>query len=310
MKNLIFCFTVIMTLCIPLHSGEIKPQEGYVSVSEGELYYRTYGSGEPIIVLHGGPGLNHSYFLPGMAELAKNYQVTFYDQRGSGKSHNFEIISRTITLHHFIEDLEALRKNLGYQKFILVGHSWGGLLAMSYALKYPKNLKSLILIGSIAPHKIGHDITRSEYKRKTALLGDKIQKLEKNPRFYQGDPALVSGYFKLLFTVYCHKPEDAQKLSFDLTPKSALQGFQVHSLFNKEFFSKNFDLREGLKKLDVPTLVIHGKSDLIPVSIAEEIAQSIPDAKLVLMDECGHFPYLEKPEEFFKIIRGFLKPQG
>ena len=122
-------------------------EEGTKKVNGAELYYKIMGSGEPIVILHGGPGLEHTYFLPQMGELAKNYKLIFYDQRTSGGSIS-STDSSSITLGNFVEDLEGIRKAFDLDKMNLLGHSWGGMLAMFYATKYPENLNSLMLISS------------------------------------------------------------------------------------------------------------------------------------------------------------------
>jgi proline iminopeptidase len=111
-----------------------------------KLFSQSFGTGTPIIVVHGGPGLDHAYFLPQMLELAKDHQLIFYDQRGSGKSLETELSPELMNVNQFIQDLEDLRKDLGLNSFVLLGHSWGGELAMHYAVTYPESISALILM--------------------------------------------------------------------------------------------------------------------------------------------------------------------
>ena len=129
-------------------------QSGYVSVDGAKLYYQTIGKGTPVIMLHGGPGLDHTYFLPQMRKIGEKHQAVFYDQRGSGKSESTSLDSKDININQFVQDLEHLRQALGYEKVTVLGHSWGGLLAMNYAIKYPEHTKALILMNS-APATMG-----------------------------------------------------------------------------------------------------------------------------------------------------------
>lgn len=131
------CSQNLSTYQIP--NGSIK--EGFVEAKNGRIYYQIVGKGDPVIVIHGGPGLDQGYLLPGMALLAKNHQVIFYDQCGSGRSSISVIDEQHINDEQFVEDLETLRKALGHPKITLVGHSLGGLLAMRYAIKYSSNVK-------------------------------------------------------------------------------------------------------------------------------------------------------------------------
>lgn len=111
-----------------------------------KIFYQIFGEGTPIIITHGGPGLDQTYLQPQLLALAKNHQLIFYDQRGSGKSLGTKLDEDTINIHKFAEDLEKLRAHLKLKKFILMGHSWGGILSMQYAIKYQKNILSPLLL--------------------------------------------------------------------------------------------------------------------------------------------------------------------
>ena len=134
-----------------------------------DLYHETSGEGRPIILLHGGPGLDHTYLFPQMGVLSKKYQLITYDQRGSGKSLNTELNDKAINTSVFVEDLESLRKKLGLEKFILMGHSWGGRLAMDYAIRHPEHVESLILIGSAPASKKEFELFDSGKKTKEQI---------------------------------------------------------------------------------------------------------------------------------------------
>ena len=131
----ILCVFILTILsgCILQNPQLSLKRQGFVTINGGSLYYQKFGSGIPIIVVHGGPGLDQGYLQPQLLQLASDYELIFYDQRGSGKSLDTKINEKYITLPQFIEDLEALRNYLGFNKFILMGHSWGGFLAMQYA---------------------------------------------------------------------------------------------------------------------------------------------------------------------------------
>jgi proline iminopeptidase len=121
-------------------STKTQIKEGFVSVRNGKLFYRMPGKGVPLVVVHGGPSLNQDYLLPQLYKLAENNLVIFYDQRGSGRSLETKLDEKYINIDQFVEDLETLRISLGFDKFILMGHSWGGLLAMKYAVEHQENL--------------------------------------------------------------------------------------------------------------------------------------------------------------------------
>ena len=287
---------------------ELKPsQQGYVPVKEGKLYYQVFGKGPLIILLHGGPGLDQTYLLPQMLELAKNYQVVLYDQRGSGKSITGELSAKVINVPQFVEDLEAIRKHLGQEKFILMGHSWGGFLAMQYAIAHPNHLSSLILLNSGPATSLGRKAFFTELTRKISPIQSKLDAIQAQKNFKEGDPDTIAEFFRILFSAYFYHPSQVQELSLHFTTENSLSVFKIVNIFNETYFAKDYDLTAELKKLKFPTLIIAGSEDVMPVWTEKEIASSIPNSKFVLIDQCGHFPYIEKPIKFFNELEIFLK---
>ncbi len=119
-------------------------EEGFVDANGLLLYYKAIGQGAPLVILHGGPGASHEYFLPYLLPLARTNRVIFLDERGSGRSQKLEDPAG-YTVENMVEDVEAIRKALNLGKINLLGHSYGGVLAQAYALKYQQNLNHLIL---------------------------------------------------------------------------------------------------------------------------------------------------------------------
>ena len=280
----------------------------FIDISKGgKLYYQAYGSGKPIIVLHGGPGMSQNYLLPYMAELAKNHQVIFYDQRGSGKSIYGTIDDSTININQFVEDLENFRQKLGLNKITLIGHSWGGELAMHYAIKHPDHLHKLIIMNSLPANEIGIKAFIENYTKITAQVKPSLEKIEQNPKLKEGDAKLFEQYLKLIFSTYVKNEADVSKLNLSFTSNETKSYFEVSTIFAENFITKPFDIRPDLQKINVPTLVIHSDYDPIPLWTAKDIANSIKGAKFLLIKDCGHFPYIEKPDETFKVIEEFMQ---
>src|SRR5579862_9390736 len=119
-------------------------QEGYVDANGVMIYYKSFGKGAPLVIVHGGPGASHDYFLPYLLPLARQNRLIFIDERGSGRSQKLDDPSG-YTVENMVEDVETVRKALGLGKINLLGHSYGGVLAQAYALKYQQNLNHLIL---------------------------------------------------------------------------------------------------------------------------------------------------------------------
>jgi len=148
-RNMKMILTISLTIGFFLcgcESGNIAMEEGYKKVNGVNHFYKIIGKGEAFILLHGGPGMYHDELFPFFLDFAKSNKLIFYDQRGNGKSTMEKIDNTTFTVELMIEDLEELRKEFGIDKLNIIGHSWGGLLAMYYAVKYPDNVKRLILV--------------------------------------------------------------------------------------------------------------------------------------------------------------------
>lgn len=298
---------IIFCIASQIIVGEDAKQKGYLNVAGAKLYYQIFGIGEPIIILHGGPGLGFGYLLPQMLELSKDHELIFYDQRGSGKSLDTPINERTINMKRFVADLEAIRKNLDYKKIILFGHSWGGLLAMNYAIAYPQHVRAMILANSAPATRAGFLKFIKEYDRRTAPISDKLYDIQDSPQFMSGDTATIEKYYSLIFANYFADPGDVDKLSLKLTPLSALNGFKVAAIMQRNYLSNQFDLLPALAKLKIPTLIVYGAEDLMPLDAAMQINHAIPNSQLLVIENSGHFSYIEQPEEFFTTLENFLK---
>lgn len=305
-KNFSSSIVLILTLffvAIPTSASQTV-DSGYLAVSGGKLFYQTFGSGTPMIVLHGGPGLDQSYLLPQMIELADHNKVTFYDQRGSGKSLGFTLDKKTVNMAVFVEDLEKIRKKLGYDKFVLAGHSFGGTLAMHYAIAYPEHLSAMLLIDS-GPADAEHmQDFLTEYARRMKPLQPKLDLIQNSAAFKNYEAQAVNEYYRQVFSVYFYPASNVKQLTLNFTPESAKSSFIVAGLMNPGWYQD--DLRPKLRSLRVPTLIVHGEYDVVPVSVAEDIQQSIPQSKLVVIKNSDHFPYIDQPKQFFAAVNDFL----
>jgi proline iminopeptidase len=294
---------LILFLCTLANAHESK--EVFASVKEAKLFCRILGKGKPLVVIHGGPGLSQDYLLPQMIRLTENHLVVFYDQRGCGQSTG-EINCLTITLETFVQDLETLRQNLGFEKISILGHSWGGFLAMNYAIAYPERIEKLILSNAIPASQEDFALFAQEWMRRLALFKTELAEIHNTPGFSEGNPDLVERLHRIIFRTYCYLPEKANLLSLRMAPATSVNGSKVYDQFRKNVFEKPFNLYPDLKLLKVPTLVIHGDSDPIPFITAEHVHEVISHSKYILMKNCGHFPYVEDPVVYFKHIEEFL----
>jgi proline iminopeptidase len=300
-KNMLLA---LLLLASPFGAYSEETQEFYVDADNAKLFCRTIGKGKPLIVIHGGPGLSQDYLLPQLYDLAKHHFVIFYDQRGAGQSTG-EIKEETMTIATMIKDLEALRIAFHLDKISLLGHSWGGLLAMHYSIEHPERVEKLILSNSSPASSNEFALFAKEYARRTSEIQADITKIQSTQEWQNGDPEQHARIFRLIFRTYCHSPKDADLLNLRMTSAAFLNGSKILQIFRTER-TKPFDLHEALQKLRVPTLIIHGDDDPVPLQAAQHLHESIPGSKFVVLKDCGHFPYVEQPEEYFKSVHEFL----
>ncbi len=278
-------------------------EEGYKSVNGTEIFYKTMGEGEPVIIVHGGPVLEHGYLVPYLKPLTTNYELIFFDQRLSGRS-SADVDSTDVTLSNFVEDIEALRKSFGVDTFHLVAHSWGGLLAMKYALKYSSNLRSLALLNSMpASSKL--------WRKEESILAQKISKEDSTQRhaimssdlFKKDPPKAIEKLLILSFKNQFYTPSLADSLDFyipdDYMTRSRKFGYIRDDI-------SNYDLHAELSSLDIPTLLIYGQIEPATSLSAPRLHDAIPNARLKIIEQSGHFPFLEQPDIFINTVQNFL----
>ena len=116
----------------------------YVNISDGSIAYKTFGKGFPVLIINGGPGIGSDGFSSLAEVLSVNNQTIIYDQRGTGRSQIDEINASSMSMDHLLTDIESLRKHLGFDEWIVLGHSFGGMLAYAYAAEYPERVTGMI----------------------------------------------------------------------------------------------------------------------------------------------------------------------
>lgn len=276
---------------------------GYVEVDGGTLYFQRFGSGEPIVILHGGPGMEQGYLLPQMLELAGDREVIFYDQRGSGKSLDVEISPQYVTMEQFVKDLEQLRLGLGLKKFVLMGHSWGCKIAISYAAQHPEAVSSLILLNPGWVCDKGKEAFFKEFAKRSESIKDSLMPFFNYEDFEKLSDQEIRDSYKILLSVYFYDTKNLENLTLKMNKVSELRGFKCREMLN----AKSINLFPELKSLRVPTLIVHANQDFVPKQTVEEIKEAIVDSQIVYLDQCGHFSHVERPKELFLVIREFLK---
>jgi proline iminopeptidase len=279
---------------------QVPASTGMIATPDVDLAYETYGaagSAMPVIVANGGPGLSHVYMLQNdvWPRLSHNRQIVFYDQRGTGKSKRVSA-DAPFGMDAQVADMEAVRAKFGFQKFDLVGDSYGGLLAMAYAAAHPEHVEKLILSDSAAPAL--KDIVRVLPDVFPDVL-EQIAAREKNSSGSEAADQRMRDHFLMLF--YSETNRDAYLAG----AKDLESAPQVSSAVQKAI--RTLDLTPELPKFKFPTMVITGRYDMnvTPVT-AWKIYKAIPGAKFVVFEKSGHLPSYEEPDKYVQVVDSFL----
>lgn len=293
----ILILLLITTNCNSQIDGTAK------GIDNTPIYYRTFGSGKPLLIINGGPGMNSNGFEELAIKLSKNNQTIIYDQRGTGKSILKKLDSTTITMDLMIEDMERLRKELNIEKWSILGHSFGGMLASYYATKYPKNIDKLILSSSG-----GIDLGLLNYVGES--INSKLSKVELdslaywNKKIEAGDTSHSTrlGRGRSLAPAYLYNKKYIPILAERLTQGNAT----INQLIWNDLQKINFDCTEKLKTFNNQVLIIQGRQDIIKPETVQKAQKVLKKSKVVYMEHCGHYGWLDNEKVYFREINAIL----
>ena len=320
LTSLFFLFSSILLICQQSDKGS-NPQvfqikQGYVDANGVMIYYEELGSGKPLMIVHGGPGATHDYFLPYLLPLARNNRIIFIDERGSGKSEKLED-STKYTVENMVEDVEAVREGLGLGKMSLLGHSYGGVLAQAYALKYQKNLTHLILCSTFPSTSQMNEVFNKIKEKMSPELRDRINKMEKEGLFGHGLPyernrytndymiaAWGEGYFPYIYQKHPDPDYDPTSGGLAWTLYREMWGSNGEYVIDGNL--KSVEYVDKLHTITVPTLINCGDHDECDPSLSKEMHEKIPNSKLVIFPQSGHMTFVDQSDMFIKAIEDFL----
>jgi len=200
-------------------------EETWISVDDDKLFCSVFGNhSRPVIVLHGGPGLGHSYLLPQMAEIGTFSHAIFYDQRGTGKSISGDKW-HAYPFETYVNDIEQLRKQFGFKTISLLAHSWGSILASWYALSYPQQVNDIVYVNPVPISSKDYLEFVQHRNRMVDINQNILVALRESESFKQGDPDTVKKYYRLYFKNYFAKPESINKLTLSISREAAIHNF-------------------------------------------------------------------------------------
>jgi proline iminopeptidase len=324
MRTRLFVILVMGVACIAcsaqtsVSSNLFPVQDGFVDSHGALIYYQSVGRGAPLMIVHGGPGASHDYFLPYLLPLMRSNRLVFIDERGSGKSSKIEN-PRQYTIANMVEDIEAVRQALGLGKISLLGHSFGGALVQAYAFKYQKNLSHLILGSTFASTQ---ELNQALAKMKAEMDPrdrERVNALESAGLFGKGEIwehgrypeeyaklAWGKGYFPY---VYQNRPDPV----YDPLSSNTGTAWDVYrEMWGSDGeFVVDGNLKEveyvgQLSQIKVPTLIIVGDHDESDPKMSQEMHEKIAGSQLVILPKSGHMTFVDQPERFLKAVRDFV----
>lgn len=287
------------------------PGGAFVEVNGSKLWYETEGSGEPLLLIAGGPGAAH-YFHPYFSVLADSYRVICFDAFGTGKSDRAQS-PREYSFERDVDNVEALRKALGLGKISVLGHSYGGMVAQAYAFKYPNSVNKLILADTLYSAEMwqaGNDSTNYEIQNQFPETWAKVQEIRNMGLHSSSKEHRKASDLSTLGLLYFHDASVAEHLPKDLfhvnlVVMDAIAGDDGDFLVGGDIAS--LDFRTRLKDLRMPVLVINGRYDRVCFPrFSLKFKQYAPQAELVMFEHSGHLPFIEEPDKFFALLRSFL----
>jgi len=270
--------------------------EAYINGTE--LFYATIGEGIPCLVMHGGLGFDHTYLHPWLDPLGDTLQLIYYDHRGNGRSGRPD--KETMTHAQFAADAEALAVHLGHEKVAVLGHSYGGFIALEFALRHPNHLSHLILLDTAPTFNYGDEIRQNALRQAqrqsntdeilAVLQEDWSTDEEKRARF----PIIWPIYFK--------------NFDPDIGARLLANSIVTVSGGAREGELKAYNVIPRLGEIQTPTLILAGREDWVcPPSKAHILHDGIPNSELVIFEDSGHLPYVEESDLFFSTVRNWFK---
>jgi proline iminopeptidase len=271
-------------------------------IRDVSLYVEVTGHGDPVVLLHGGPGLDHISLTP-FSRLANRHTVVFYDHRCNGRSTGAPVES--MTFDNLTADADALREALGFERWSVLGHSFGGHVALEYALRYPDRVSRLVLLDTAGDARWSRQHAASVlagrgYDPRTVALARRYYAGRIGPKEFVGASMRLAPAYDHRFSVLRLAREMAGGgWRMKARPETMIFGFGT--------LLAGWSVMDRLGEIQAPTLVIAGRDDfLFPPESQALLAAGIPDSRLLIVERAGHNPHAERPALTLSAIASFL----
>lgn len=298
--------------------GSLHPTSRYffmwnprqIEIEDGILAWEEADQGEPLLFLAGGPGDAATYLRPVAAPLTSDYRCILFDQRGTGRSLLHQLNEETLALERLYADLEQMRATLDVEQFTIIGHSWGAMLALYFAMHFPHRVKKMILIGCGPLDAEGSAVAAANsLKPLTMAERAELERLSTLRKAAHADEdwVAVKQYHiesvRLRARAWFFSAEVAAQFAKTWANTYSLNPV-VHQLVNQA--SKSVEVWGHIGHISAPTLVIYGYQDFEPITQAYRLKEEMPDVTVRLINRAGHDVWLEQPEALEREIKAFL----
>ena len=279
----------------------------HMKIRDVSLFVKVMGQGYPLVLMHGGPSLDHTTLLP-LEPLADQFTLVFYDHRCNGRSEGAEVSS--MTFENLTADADALRQALGFDQWAVLGHSFGGNVALEYALRYPGSLSRLVLMNTGGDqwwvnHNASEILAKRGYNAATVEVARRFYNGQVTPDEYLPTVMKLIGAYSYHSSIWYHPSLMTLTQKVGLGPPMKLRPEAL--IFGYSRLLQGWTVMERLGGIGTPTLVIAGRYDfLFPPEHQAILADRLPNAQLVLVERAGHNPHMEQPDQVLPVIRRFL----
>lgn len=323
-RRLAAVFLLVLVPFGACHARAFEPpsvfavHEGFVDSQGTLIYYKSVGSGPPLLIVHGGPGASHDYLLPHLLPLVRTNRLIFIDERGSGRSTKIEDASQ-YTIANMAGDIEAVRVALNLGKISLLGHSYGGALAQAYAFKYQRNLTHLILASTFSSTR---QLNAALEKMRVAMDPkdrERLNELEAAGLFGKGEAwergrypeeyarlAWGKGYFKYLYQNRPDPNNDPVSSNTSTAWDLYREMWGSHGEFVVDGNLVEVEYLDRLAQIRTPTLIIVGDHDQADPAMSVEMQKNIRGSRLVVLPSSGHMTFVDQPALFLDAVRNFI----
>lgn len=309
MRKLVYLSITLFVFCSCTSQTEnqLQAHEGTVAVEGGEMWYKVMGEGEgtPILTLHGGPGGTHRYFYH-LSPQADDRSVILFDQLGSGRSDHHQDTS-LMTVEHLVEQVKAVKESLGLDEFYLLGHSWGGSLAVEYYMAYPEGIKGLILSSPLISTERWEADADTLIMHLPTKMQTTIAKANATGDYDSKGYKEADAYYWSQFGLRTTKKEHPMD-TVDAASNRMLYNYMWGpSEFRCTGTLKDFDRTESLSQISVPTLFVTGEFDEARPATIQYFSSLVPNSKFEVIKGAGHSTLNDNGVQYNAVLNSFLK---